>query len=131
MDSVERAGRETDEWLRRITLWFSGIIFSLSITIYLINEYGIYYCPTELWKNTMSRLPVDSRNEIRLISIFGICFCGLIYVGNLAVFNKKIIRKLRIARGHCPRCNYDLRATPEKCPECGKESLEHRKESFG
>jgi len=37
----------------------------------------------------------------------------------LVWLRREIRRRLQHAAGHCQTCGYDLRASPERCPECG------------
>lgn len=40
-------------------------------------------------------------------------------IGPTLTFRKWRKRRASFTSNHCTRCGYDLRATPERCPECG------------
>jgi hypothetical protein len=55
------------------------------------------------------------------------CLALLTGVTPLIWIRRYMERRMRPAQQFCRRCGYDLRATPERCPECGTVVARKRK----
>ncbi|HZN64556.1 MAG TPA: hypothetical protein VFB66_04600, partial [Tepidisphaeraceae bacterium] len=58
----------------------------------------------------------ETMNGVRFPHWLPVAVFGFVPAMSLIAVAK---RKRRMGHGLCPACGYDLRATPEGCPECG------------
>jgi hypothetical protein len=79
----------------------------------------ILYDDSTLYAKTYEGEDGDSRCEVSLPNWMLVVLTSPLPAAWMISWWRKRMAAMRTARGLCPRCGYDLRATPDQCPECG------------
>jgi hypothetical protein len=88
------------------------------------RSYGSTFLPDGQWLSFTfaagrDRLPGDAADHWYVVLPFWLLVLIFGLMPSWASVRYVRRRRATAAFGHCPACGYDLRATPERCPECG------------
>lgn len=89
----------------------------------LVRITGVAYPSTTHWTGIGSEFRdlQSGRSRLLILPYWTVAAPPLIYTICIAIAAAR--KHIRPRLGLCAHCGYDLRATPDRCPECGRPAL--------
>lgn len=89
--------------------------------LYMLAGFQFAQLPIEIyktWAESTNPYPLPPRGLLELLPVGGMIFAS-VAAGIVIYDRRRVGREKRKSGVHCPACGYDMRATPDRCPECG------------